>query len=164
MNRKYQILILLLLISKLIFGQDTIITKERYLIGSSVLTGSNRNSESCMLHGYCFDKIIKHSCISVMTEIPEKTEIKNVEMKQDTLKISLKVYENCAFDFLGEIEITDKHLLNIILHEYGSFASCMCTFDIDCIIVIQKEDIPEPFEVDYVILNNQEYTKTKIKK
>lgn len=152
------------MISEFVFGQDTIVTKERYLLGSTVLTGSNRNSESCILHGYCLDKIIKHPCLSVMTETPDFTKIKNVEKRNDTLIVSLQIYENCALDFLGEIEIINKNTLNIIFHEYGSFASCMCTFDIDCIVLIKKEDISEPVNIEYVTIDNKDEIKMKIKK
>ncbi len=41
----------LVLISQACLGQDTIVTTERFLIGSTVLVGSNRNMESCIMHG-----------------------------------------------------------------------------------------------------------------
>lgn len=154
----------LVLISQACFGQDTIVTTERYLIGSTVLVGSNRNMESCIMHGYCLDQIIKHPCLDVMTETPGETKIKNIEQRNDTLIIALQYYENCALDFLGEIELLDNNTLNIVLHEYGSFASCMCTFDIDCFIIIAKEDIPEPVQIRYVTINDQKSTKIELYK
>jgi hypothetical protein len=154
----------LLFISNLVFGQDTIVTRESYLIGSTVLTGSNRNLQSCLLHGYCLNKVIKHPCLSAMKETPDVSKIKNIEKRNDSLIVSLQIYENCALDFLGEIEIIDKNTINIILHEYGSFASCMCTFDVDCIILLNKEGISELVNVEYVVLDRKKYTKSAIKK
>mgnify|MGYP006184303317 CR=1 FL=1 len=164
MKKANLILLGLLLISNIVFGQDTITTNERYLIGTSILKGSNRNTKSCLSHGYCFDKIIKHPCSSIMSETPSISIIKSVTRQNDSLIISLQIYENCALDFLSEIEIINKNTLNIILHEYGSFASCMCIYDIDCVILIEKENVQNPIEIEYIILDNKKYTKLKIEK
>jgi hypothetical protein len=145
------------------FAQDTIITNERYLIGTTVLEGSNRNLESCVLHGYCLENVIKYPCLSVMTETPDVTKIKKIVKRNDSLIISIQIYENCGLDFLGEIEIIDSNTINILYHEYGSFASCMCAFDVDYIILLKESDIPEPIKIDFIALDQKGYTKQKIK-
>ena len=40
----------------------------------------------------------------------------------------------------------------------------MCIYDIDCVILIEKENVQNPIEIEYIILDNKKYTKLKIEK
>ena len=157
------IIFILFLINPFVQGQDTIIVTGRYLIGSTVLEGSNNNMESAFVYGLLLEKVKKDTCIDLMSETPGTTKVNEIENIGDSLlAIHFQAFENCSLEFLGEIKVTNENTLNITYYNYGGFASCMCLFKLHYIIKLEKEEREKINKIKYVMINNMEYTKIKI--
>lgn len=110
---------------------DTMIVQEfrpsTILIGTTVLPASDKNMDSRWQYGYALSEMHLTPC-RTSEEDPGANEVMAISSTDSSFTIELKIASNCCHAFLGEIEIVDDTLLNLVYHPYGSFCSCMCCF------------------------------------
>ena len=120
----------MLFLPSILLGQEDF--RETYTLkGTTVLTGSDKNALSDYVYGYRLTDITSSECqIEVLPEgtynIEEK--VTGVSKTDSSYTISINISGNCAHAFLGEIEIKNDSIINLISHGYGGNSTCMCCF------------------------------------
>jgi len=122
------------------------------LKGTTVLTSSEKNMESGILHGLWLKKLTSSEC-QVPTENPRPTEITSIKQTTDsTLIITANITANCSYDFLGEVEIKSGNTINLIYHGYGGYAECNCDFTLTYNIEIVRDGDYNPEKLKYITI------------
>nr|WP_294776871.1 hypothetical protein [uncultured Flavobacterium sp.] len=159
---KFQLIILYLLFVSS-FGLAQSEESGNKLVGTTVLTASEKNMESRWLHGLFLEKLLKSECLSSGSEKTVPTKINFVEIKNDsTMVVDITVNANCCADFLGEIEVTKDNVLNLISHSYGGFCSCGCCFGLTYQIFLAREEDYDFSKIKSVMINGIKETETPI--
>jgi hypothetical protein len=133
------------------------------LIGTTVLTASEKNMESRWLHGLFLEKLQKSECLNSGSEKTVPTKINFIEIKNDTtMVIDITINANCCADFLGEIEVTKDNVLNLISHSYGGYCSCGCCFGLTYQLFLAREEDYDFNKIKSVMINGIKETETPI--
>jgi hypothetical protein len=130
------------------------------LIGTTVLCASEKNLNSGLIYGLNLDSIASTDCTNGYSEYVTPTKITGVRLVNDsTLIVTANITANCAYSFLGEIEIVSENTINLVYHGYGGYASCSCCFGLTYIIsIIRNEDFKFD-KLKYVTIDGIDKTK-----
>ena len=125
------------------------------LKGTTVLKASNKIMDARWVYGLWFESFTATACKSNGEHLPP-SGITSIELQGDTvLVITADISDNCAFDFLGEIEVVNDTTLNLVYHGYGGFASCMCCFGLAYKINLVRDEDYTFTKLKYVTLNGE---------
>ena len=141
-----------------LYGQETF-RDEYTLNGTTVLTGSDRNTLSEYVYGYRLSKINSSECQSGEISEEIKEEILSIAKTDSSYSISVNIKGNCAHAFLGEIEIENDSIINMIAHGYGGNSTCACCFGLTYTISF---DETASNKVNYIMINGVRKTMIKI--
>jgi len=122
-----KILFIIFLLPTFLYGQE-IFRDEYTLKGTTILTGSDRNALSEYVHGYRLSNITSSECQSGGRSEEIKEEVLGISQTDSSYSISINIRGNCAHAFLGEIEIMNDSIINLISHGYGGNSTCSCCF------------------------------------
>lgn len=153
----------LLFIAKLSYGQSDGNAESNKLLGTTILTASEKNMTARWVNGISLKRIIKSECQGSNEKInPDK--INHFEIKNDSIvSIDITINANCCYDFLAEIEVTKDNVLNLIYHGYGSYCSCNCCFGLTYELLLWKDDKEYVFEtIKSVMINNNRDTQKPV--
>ena len=152
------ILFVILFLSNFLYGQETF--RDDYTLkGTTILTGSDRNALSEYVHGYRLSKISSSECQNGGRPEEIKEEILNISKTDSSYNISINIRGNCAHAFLGEIEIMNDSIINLISHGYGGNSTCACCFGLTYTISF---DQTASEKVKYVMINGIRNTMIEI--
>ena len=153
-----KILFIIFLLPTFLYGQETF-RDEYTLKGTTILTGSDRNALSEYVHGYRLSNITSSECQSGGRSEEIKEEVLGISKTDSTYSISINIRGNCAHAFLGEIEIMNDSIINLISHGYGGNSTCACCFGLTYTISF---DQTASKKVEYVLINGIKNTMIKI--
>ena len=107
---------LLLFASIFSYGQSNENEERNKLLGTTILTASEKNMSARWVSGISLERIIKSECQgSGEKMLPDK--INHIAIKNDPIvTIDITINANCCYDFLTEIEVTEDNVLNLIYH------------------------------------------------
>lgn len=145
-------------ISAFLFRQENF-RDEYTLKGTAVLTGSDRNALSEYVYGYRLSEITSSECQSDERDEEMKEEILSISKTDSSYSISVNVKGNCAHAFLGEIEIVNDSIINLIAHGYGGNSICAFCFGLTYAISF---DETASGKVDHVMINGIRNSLIKI--
>lgn len=124
------------------------------LKGTAVLEASRKNMESGISHGLWLKGLKCFKSLEPEREDPYPTEITSIKQTSDSTLIIITSFEdNCAYDFLGEIEVVSGNTLNLIRHGYGGFGECHRLFGLTYKIRLVKEGEHDWQRLQYVTIN-----------
>lgn len=127
------------------------------------MKASEKNMNSRFVYGYGLEHIEQSPCQQQDGESPGPIKIDRIEIKGDSLiSVNLKIWANCAYSFLGEIEIDSTNTLNLIYHGYGGYAMCGCCFGLIYHIKLYHDEDKDLTKVKEVMINGDRRTKTTI--
>lgn len=153
-----KILLLILFVPTLLFGQETF--RDDYTLkGTTVLTGSDRNALSEYVYGYRLSGITSSECQSGGRSEEIEEQILSISKTDSSYTISVNIKGNCAHAFLGEIEIENDSIINLIAHGYGGNSTCACCFGLTYTISF---DETASKNVQYVKMNGVRETMIEI--
>ena len=155
-------LVLLLLIPIYSFGQKTEgdISDEYVLKGTTVLRWSSKYRQTLYQYGYYLSELNSSACDNNGNRQEElEDEIITATQSDSTITISILKAANCTDAFLGEIEIVNDSIINLITHEYGGRSTCRCCFGLD--FVIKTEGVHK--HIRYTMIDGNRNTLTEIK-
>ena len=144
-----KLLLLILFVPTFLFGQETF-RDEHTLKGTTVLTGSDKNALSEYVYGYRLSDITSSECESGGRSEEIEEQILNISKTDSSYNISVNIRGNCAHAFLGEIEIENDSIINLIAHGYGGNSTCACCFGL--IYTISFDETASK-KVMYVMIN-----------
>lgn len=149
---------IILFLPSLLYGQENF-RNEYTLKGTTVLTGSDKNALSEYVHGYRLSNITSTECQNGGRPEEIKEEIWSISETDSSYSISINIRGNCAHAFLGEIEIKNDSIINLISHGYGGNSTCMCCFGLTYTITF---DQTASQKVKYIMINGVSSTIAKI--
>jgi len=131
------------------------------LIGTTVLVGSPGN-EAVKNFGYNLFKLESTSCKGELDGPPKAGSDRVVHViRTDSLwTVELNITSNCCHSFLGEIEVVDGSILNLIYHGYGTYCFCECCFGLT--YWIYREKFVDPKDITRFMINGDRRTLNKI--
>ncbi len=116
-----------------VYHTDTVLISPRdhnWLIGTTVLEGSRLNTEAAN-HGYFIKRLTLTPCSEPEVNLKPNhvvTQEGNTGGQYGTLLLHINVIGNCCNSFLGEIEIVQDSILNLVHSGYGESCFCHCCF------------------------------------
>ncbi|TXI82927.1 MAG: hypothetical protein E6Q44_00530 [Flavobacteriales bacterium] len=131
------------------------------LVGTTVLTASPKN-ESARNFGYSLLALGASACQKEL-DGPAKDGSDRVisVLRNDTMWIiETNISSNCCHSFLGEIEVVDGSILNLIYHGYGTYCFCECCFGLT--YRIGREIFVDPKDVNQFMINGDKRTLRRI--
>lgn len=151
---KHILLIFLIGICSNSFGQEDF-RDEYTLKGTTVLTGSDKNALSNYVYGYHLSEITSSECQLGGRPEEIKEKILGITKTDSSFSIAANIMGNCAHAFLGEIEIVNDSIINLIAHGYGGNSTCACCFGLTYLI---SYDETASKKVKYVMINGMRNT------
>ncbi len=152
------LLFTILLVNNFLHGQENF--RDDYTLkGTTVLTGSDKNALSEYVHGYRLSNITSSECQNGGRSEESKEEILNISKTDSSYNFSINIIGNCAHAFLGEIEIMNDTIMNLISHGYGGNSTCACCFGLTYTISF---DQTASKNVKYVMINSIKNTMIEI--
>lgn len=138
----------------------TLIEEEKDIIspkGSQLLQKSHKSFTFYNLTGYWLTSVDYLACDDPISEADDKDyytnhQINFIQLTDSTMEISFSFIAKCSSDFLFEIELVDKDVLNIIYHGYRSLVECNCEYNIKYLLI--DRDYLDGFEMDNVKLKH----------
>lgn len=125
--------------SKASYRTDTVLFSSNFdraiLHGTMVLPGHELQVEGLNL----FDAELIPCRNDVEGDSIPHNEIVNIHKKDSVITIETKVYSNCCFSFLCQIEQASDSILNIEYNDYGRICNCGCCFGLIYRIRIEDE-------------------------
>ena len=88
--------------------------------------------------------------------------IEDIIVKDSSLTIKLKIYDNCCYSFLCEAMADDGGVLNLKYIGYGSNCACNCCFGLA--YVFETGAYPKTKPIEAVMINGDRRTLKKITK
>lgn len=153
-----KLLLITLFLPLISFSQEMDENGNYILKGTTVLFWSEACQITYYQYGYYLSKITSSDC-DQSERIEEITnEVVSAEQSDSTIRVSIKKTANCSAQFLGEIEIVNDSIINLIAHEYGGRATCGCCFGLD--YIIDTEGINP--KIRYVMIADKKETLTLI--
>lgn len=153
-----KIVLLILLIPTVLFGQETF-RDEYTLKGTTVLTGSDRNALTNYVYGYRLVDLTSSECQNSGRAEEINEEVLAITKTDSSYNIAVNIRGNCAHAFLGEIEIMNDSIMNLIAHGYGGNSTCACCFGLTYAVSF---DNTASKKVRYVMINGIRNTVTEI--
>lgn len=151
--------------STITYQTDTILfdtpMARHVLVGTAVLTASPKN-EGARNFGYGLFGLESSACQREL-EGPKRegSDLVVSVARTDTLwVIEANISSNCCHSFLGEIEIVEGSVMNLIYHGYGTYCSCDCCFGLTYRIL--REKFVEPEDVKEFMINGDKRTLRRI--
>ena len=140
---------------------DTVIfrfpSSRNVLIGNAILT-QTFNQQIAKGFGFFLEDFKVKNCHQ--NEKPQPSKIIGIEKEKGEWRIKALVYTNCCQDFLADISIEDDNTLNLIFHNYGTYCSCSCPFEITYKLRVMEFDRLK--KIEFLEINGE--AKTPIKK
>lgn len=129
---------LLLLTSLLSYGQTDDYKEKQFekhkLENPTKVNDTSSLNKNSKLLGYTLVSINASPCTDKFNFEREDTLVQE-EIKNDTLEIEIAITGTCCSSFLGEIEIKQDTILNIIYREYDPMCNCICGYHLTyCIL------------------------------
>lgn len=146
---------------KKIYETDTVIfpspMARHILVGTTVLTNSSKN-EKAKNYGYSLRTITSSSCKKDKPgAIPEYIQEVSDVIKSDSIwTVNLKITSNCCYSFLGDIEVVEDTVLNLIYHGYGSYCFCTCCFGLQ--YEMWRTSLVNKKDLEYFMINGDRKT------
>lgn len=103
-----------------------------YLVGNAKLE-SSRNQLNARRFDVCLDSFGVSHCGDAI-EAPRYREvgIKEITYSGNTINISVNVFSNCCYSFIGDIGVQNDSTINLINIPYGqNHCACNCIFTIN---------------------------------
>jgi hypothetical protein len=152
-------LLILLLLPIFLFGQENF-RDEYTLKGTTILKGSDRNALSYYIYGYRLSEITSSECQSSGRSEDIKEQILSIDKTDSTYIISVNIRGNCAHAFLGELELENDSIINLIAPGYGGNSTCACCFGLTYTISF---DDSASQKVQYVTINGIKTSMIELK-
>ena len=73
----------------------------------------------------------------------EHNKLQETIKTDSTLSINFSFVETCGSDFLCEVEFISDNCVNLIYHQYNSYASCRCCYGLEFVFGIHEYHDPE---------------------
>ena len=157
--KKMKTFILLLMFPFYAFCQETDEDGNYILRGTTVLQWSDKYRQTVYQYGYYLQDLNSSGCENQGERIEELRDTVLMAYQSDSVvTISIKKISNCTDQFLGEIEIVNDSIINVITHGYGGHSTCSCCFGLE--FVINTEGINE--KIRYVMIDSDEKTMAEI--
>lgn len=153
-----KLLLLLLLIPVTGFSQE--VEYDSYTLkGTTVLPWTEKYRTTYYQYGYILKELNPSPC-EMDGRRPEELEdkIQFADQSNSTITIAISKVGNCSDAFLGEIEIINDSIINLITHGYGGRSTCICCFGLE--FVIETEGIKE--QIRYTMIDENRETLTEI--
>lgn len=151
-----------MLIPLISFSQETEveISDEYVLKGTTVLRWSGKYRQTLYQYGYFLSELNSSACDNNGNRQEElEDEVIKATQSDSTITISISKISNCTDAFLGEIEIVNDSIINLITHEYGGSSTCRCCFGLD--FIIKTEGVHE--QIRYTMIDGNRGTLAEIK-
>jgi hypothetical protein len=156
-----KLLVILMLFPFMNLAQDTIVKygDDYTLRGTTVLRWSSKYRMTLYQYGYYLNELNSSDCNN-NGKRPEELEDNVIDASQSdsTITITISKVSNCSDAFLGEIEIVNDSIINLITHEYGGRSTCRCCFGLEFIIKTEGLDN----HIRYTMIDGNRNTLTKI--
>jgi hypothetical protein len=156
------ILVILFVIPIIGFCQDVQVKYDNdyVLQGTTVLRWSSKYRQTLYKYGYYLDELNASACDNGGKREEELKDTILIAVQSDsTIAISISKVANCSDAFLGEIEIVNDSIINLVTHEYGGRSICSCCFGLD--FIIKTEGIHK--QIRYTMIDGDRNTLTEIK-
>lgn len=129
------------------------------LKGTTVLRWSGKYRQTLYQYGYYLDELNSSTCDNGGKRQEELEDAILVASQSDsTVTISISKVANCSDAFLGEIEIVNDSIINLVTHEYGGRSTCICCFGLD--FIIKTEGLNK--EINYTMIDGNRNTLIEI--
>ena len=152
------LLLALLAIPSFLYAQEN--HRDSYTLkGTTVLIGSDKNMQSYHIHGYRLSNLHSSECESGGRFEEIKEDVLSVSKTDSAYNISINVLGNCTHAFLGEIEIKNDSIINLISHGYGGASTCLCCFGLTYTISFDQNSSKK---VKYVMINGIRETMVEL--
>ena len=146
---------------------ETLTEEEKDVIepkGSQVLKKSHKSFTFYNGTGYWLTSVDYSACDDPISEADDKDyytdhQINFIQLTDSTMEISFSFIAKCSSDFLFEVELVDKDILNILYHGYRSFIECNCEYNAKYFLV--DRDYLDGFEMDNVKLKHISINNSK---
>jgi len=147
------------------YTTDTIVfdsgMKRHILSGTTILPWTH-NQQCAKGYGLYFKQVSKSDCLQNEKAYGNVFDrVNSIHYTDSTLTIDCNIYDNCCYDFLCDISVSEQGILNLIYHGYGTYCACDCCFGL--IYHFKLQDSDEYKEIKAVIINNDPRTKREIK-
>ena len=141
------------------FGQDVEYGDDYVLKGTTVLKWSSKYRQTYYQYGYYLAELKSSACDNGGKRQEElEDEVTTASQSDSTITISISKVGNCSDAFLGEIEIVNDSIINLVTHEYGGRSTCICCFGLD--FIIKTEGLNK--EIRYTMIDGNRATLIEI--
>jgi hypothetical protein len=144
------------------FGQDVEVEygDHHILKGTTVLIWSSKYRQTLYQYGYYLDELNSSACDNNGKRQEELEDtILMANQSDSTITISISKVGNCSDAFLGEIEIVNDSIINLVTHEYGGRSTCICCFGLD--FIIKTEGVHK--QIRYTMIDGNRNTLIEMK-
>lgn len=139
-------------------GNDTIFidtpTDGNILFGTTIIPVTS-NQVGLYGAGLWLDNLVDSPCNSSK----EPSGIDNITSSTSNdsiLTISLEITSNCCHNFLGDAELVDNSILNLVYIGYGGNCACYCCFGLTYTF---RKEYPNPdIEISHIMINGDRTT------
>jgi hypothetical protein len=144
-------------------GNDTLIidtpTEGNVLFGTTIIPTTS-NQVGLYGAGLWLDNLTESPCNS-SKEPSGIDKILGLTMNDSILSISMEITSNCCHKFLGDAELVDNSILNLIYIGYGGNCACYCCFGLD--YTFRREHTDPDIVITHVMINGDRTSITPIK-
>lgn len=141
------------------FGQNIEYDDDYILKGTTVLKWSSRYRQTYYQYGYYLFELSSSACDNGGKRQEElEDNVKAASLSDSMITISISKVGNCSDAFLGEIEIVNDSIINLVTHEYGGRSTCICCFGLD--FIIKTEGLNK--KIRYTMIDGNRETLTEI--
>ncbi|MFT5822378.1 MAG: hypothetical protein ACI8ZM_003634 [Crocinitomix sp.] len=113
--------------------------------GTQILPNSRKTGLVNELSPYFFQTVALSQCV-IEGESPDYSKhnkLQAVYWTDSTLSIDFSLVVACGSEFLCEVELIDDNCLNLIYHQYNSYATCGCCYGLQYNFSIHEFYEPE---------------------
>jgi hypothetical protein len=156
-------LILFAILPILCFAQESedVLSDDYTLKGTTVLRWSGKYRQTLYQYGYYLDQLNSSDCDNGGKHQEDLEDlILSANESDSAINITISKVGNCSDAFLGEIEIVNDSIINLITHEYGGRSTCICCFGLDFQIIKSEGDHKQ---IKYTMIDGNRDTLIEIK-
>lgn len=155
-----KVLLILVVLTPIIgFGQEVEYDDSYTLKGTTVLPWTEKYRTTYYQHGYYLHALTPSPCeMNGKRQEELEDQIHDARQSDSTITIAISKVGNCSDAFLGEIEIINDSIINLITHGYGGRSTCICCFGLE--FVIETEGIKD--QIRHTMINGKQTTLTEI--
>lgn len=139
-------------------------SNQTYSLKGTTILPYTQNYISVMSSGYFPYSVEKADCSSQGEDVYGETDkIDRVIMKDSTIEIHLRIFDNCCYEFLWNPSLSDDGILDLIYIGYGDHCSCNCCFGHTIRFKKLDYDLEDKIKIKEIRINGKGSYTTRVK-